>query len=98
MKRLTVAACCLLLSLPACDNSEAIRLNPKNADAYNYRGCAWVEKGELDKAITDFNEAIRLDPKDADAYHNRAIYYGQIIGNRAKAALDKQKAIELEKQ
>ena len=54
------------------DYNEAIRLDPKDAAAYDNRGNAWQAKGEYDKAIADYNEAIRLDPKDADAYNGRA--------------------------
>ena len=60
---------------PSPTYTEAIRLDPEDADAaYRRAGgnCAWAgKKGEYDKAIADFNEAIRLDPKDAIAYNNR---------------------------
>src|ERR1700722_12709674 len=42
------------------DFSEAIRLEPKNADAYNRRSLVWSDKKDYDKAIADSNEAIRL--------------------------------------
>jgi len=54
------------------DYSEAIRLDPKYAEAYYIRGRAWGNKGEYDRAIADYNEAIRLDPKSTWAYNNRA--------------------------
>ena len=53
------------------DFDEAIRLNPKLAEAYNNRGNAWEGKGEHDRAIADFGEAIRLNPKYAAAYYHR---------------------------
>ena len=53
--------------------SEALRLNPKDADAYYNRGIAWERRGEYDKAIADYSEAIRLNPNYADAYYNRGI-------------------------
>jgi tetratricopeptide (TPR) repeat protein len=40
--------------------------------AYNNRGSAYHDKGNTNRAITDYNEAIRLDPKFAFAYSNRA--------------------------
>ena len=55
------------------DYDEAIRLDPKDAEAFVYRGITWKEKGELDKAFKDFDEAIRLDPKDAWAFVNRGM-------------------------
>lgn len=53
------------------DYSEAIRLYPEYAGAYNNRGIVLQKKQEYDKAIADYNEAIRLDPKYALAYNNR---------------------------
>ena len=45
------------------DDSEAIRLHPRLAGAFVDRGLAWLQKGELDKALADEEEAIRLDPE-----------------------------------
>ena len=53
------------------DYGEAIRLDPKDAFAYNSRGLAWYSKKEYDKAIADYDEAIRLKPDFAVAYYNR---------------------------
>jgi len=50
------------------DYTEAIRLDPKLAEAYCSRGAAYGRgKSEYDKAIDDLTEAIRLNPKYADA-------------------------------
>ena len=40
--------------------TEAIRLRPDFADAYNNRGNAYCAKGGSNKAIADYTEAIRL--------------------------------------
>ena len=53
------------------DISEAIRLDPKNADAFYSRGLVLHRKNEFDKAIADFTEVIRLDPKNVDAISAR---------------------------
>ena len=53
------------------DYTQAIRLDPKDAEAHFGRGCSYSKKGDHDKAIADFTDAIRLNPKHADAYHNR---------------------------
>ena len=41
---------------------KAIRLDAKNAGAYGWRGFAYDEQGECDKAIADYTEAIRVLP------------------------------------
>jgi tetratricopeptide (TPR) repeat protein len=51
--------------------TEAIRLKPDFAEAYNNRGFARAAKGDLDGALKDYAEAIRLKPDFADAYNNR---------------------------
>jgi Flp pilus assembly protein TadD len=42
------------------DFSEAIRLDPKEANAYVGRGNAWAAKGDKDKADADYRQAKRL--------------------------------------
>jgi tetratricopeptide (TPR) repeat protein len=51
--------------------TEAIRLKPDYVDAFNNRGIARKDKGDLDGAIRDSNEAIRLQPHYANAFNNR---------------------------
>jgi tetratricopeptide (TPR) repeat protein len=51
--------------------TEAIRLKPDYADAYNNRGVARVDKGDVEGALGDYEEAIRLKPDCTDAYNNR---------------------------
>jgi len=55
------------------DYTDAIRLNPKYAVAFSYRGNAKSYLGEHDKAIKDCNEAIRLNSKLAVAYVHRGL-------------------------
>jgi tetratricopeptide (TPR) repeat protein len=47
--------------------TEAIRLKPDFAEAYNNRGNARCTKGDMEGALQDHSEAIRLQPDDADA-------------------------------
>ena len=55
----------------------------------------WYNKGEHDKAITDFSEAIRLDPKYVNAYIGRGLcWYNK--GEYEKAMADYNEAIRLD--
>ncbi len=51
--------------------SEAIRLKPDYAEAFNNRGIARYAKGDLEGALQDYSEAIRLKPDYAIAFNNR---------------------------
>ena len=52
--------------------TEAIRLEPELAVAYNNRGNIYSrDKGDTKSAIKDYDKAIRLKPDYADAYNNR---------------------------
>jgi tetratricopeptide (TPR) repeat protein len=76
------------------DYSEAIRLDPKYADAYYGRGLTYRNKGDLEVAIADYSEAIRLDPKLASAYNNRGNAYRD-KGDPDRAIADFNEAIRL---
>ena len=41
------------------DYDVALRLDPKSSKRLAYRGRIWDEKGEHEKALTDYSEAIR---------------------------------------
>ena len=77
------------------DYTEAIRLDPGIAPAYNNRGAAWGAKKDFDKVIADCNEAIRLDPGFAFAYDNRGNAW-RVRKNYDKAIADYNEAIRLD--
>ena len=76
------------------DFNEAIRLNPKYAEAYYYRGLTYGRREDYEQAIVDFNEAIRLNPKLVEAYYYRGLTYGR-RGNHERAIVDFNEAIRL---
>jgi tetratricopeptide (TPR) repeat protein len=74
--------------------NEAIRLKPDDADAFNNRGNARSDQGDLAGAIKDYNKAIRLKPDYADAFTNRGVARN-VQGDLAGAIKDYNKAIRL---
>ena len=57
---------------PSGDFDEVISERPNYGIAYNNRGLARYEKGDVKGALADYTEAIRLTPALASAYFNRA--------------------------
>ena len=55
--------------------TEAIRLDPEDAETYNNRGVAYHEKGDYERAILDYNQAIRFISDWAIVYANRGDAY-----------------------
>jgi tetratricopeptide (TPR) repeat protein len=49
---------------------EAIKLNPKDAVAYNNWGWALFNRKDYDGAIAKYQQALAVDPKNAVAYNN----------------------------
>jgi tetratricopeptide (TPR) repeat protein len=62
------------------DDSEVIRLNPREYMAYTNRGVAYQRKGDLKRAIADYSQAIDYVPEMSLARFNRAEAYS-IQGN-----------------
>ena len=76
------------------DYTQAIRLKPDYAIAYNTRGNAKGELSQSVAAIADFDIAIRLNPDDATAYYNRGIAKSN-LGQHFAAIADFDIAIRL---
>ena len=77
------------------DYTEAIRLDPNYAEAYNNRGLALQSQGDLDGAAADYTKAIRLKPDYADAYKNRGLVRAA-TGDYNGAIADCTEAIRLD--
>lgn len=65
--------------------------------AYNNRGLALSNSGQLDDAIRDFSAAIDLNPYNLRYYHNRGEAFGK-KGEFDKALRDYDRAIALDPQ
>jgi Tfp pilus assembly protein PilF len=73
---------------------EALRIDPKIAEAYHNIGLAYILAGDFAFALKYFDEAIKLDPSQGDYYGNRAATATQ-LGMIGQALSDFDKAIEL---
>ena len=56
--------------------TDALRLNPYNADAHSNLGCALQRLGDREQAMVHFRTAIRLQPDHALAHYNMGLFMG----------------------
>jgi len=92
MSKILSAWFIIILFAASCDKIQQPKLD--SAEAYKKRGNAYYEKGQYDKAISDYSKAIELNPRYANAYNNRGNVYDE-KGLHDKAISDLSKAIEL---
>jgi tetratricopeptide (TPR) repeat protein len=50
--------------------NKAIEIDPRNAEAYYWRGRTLVNLGRLDQGLDDFKAALKFKPDYAEAYDN----------------------------
>lgn len=74
--------------------TNVIHQYPKTTHAWNDRGNAKSNSGDIQGAIMDFDKAIQLNPENAITYNNRGNANGK-SGKFSKAIDDFNKAIEL---
>ena len=77
------------------DYSEAIRLNPKYANAYLNLGRTYQDLGDTQLYLLHCNKAISAAPRYARAYNCRAWAYFK-MGQSARGLSDANKAIKLD--
>jgi tetratricopeptide (TPR) repeat protein len=79
------------------DASQAILLNPRNANAYNVRGLIKSTRGteELAQSFADFDKAIALQSNFLKPYFNRAAAHFR-NGNYDAAIADYSKVLEID--
>ena len=79
-----IGRACLELDLPddaVTHFTGAIQLDPVNADAHFYRGCAYLKKRQYDKALADFELLMRkIDPDNRSGYFSRKEYGEAYLG------------------
>ena len=76
-------------SIQACSRiiADQSETGQNRADAYLFRGGAYLSSGDYDSAVADYSEAIKLAPRNVVAYASRAVAYLQ-KGDRERAIID----------
>lgn len=74
--------------------SQALQINPKNAQIYFKRAEIHHHLGNFQNAINDYSQAIYINPKDAYSYNNRGIIYEK-FGYIDYAINDYKKALKI---
>ncbi len=78
----------------AADFTQALQLNPDDADAYFYRGMARETLGDDPGALEDYSQSLQLRPNNALAYDKRAVIRAR-LGDRQGAFQDFDQAQQL---
>jgi tetratricopeptide (TPR) repeat protein len=55
--------------------SAILKLDPRQAKAYQKRAIIRLARGEVDRALADFDHAIAVDPLDPESYLQRGLIY-----------------------
>jgi len=84
----------VLVFLFSCASTQPRKDEPRDAKFYNNRGIAFAEKGQYERAISDFNQALEINPRYNKAYNNRGIVY-RLTGQYNEAISDFNKSIAI---
>lgn len=82
-----------LYDLAVVQFTYAIQVDSDYAAAYAWRGGAYHDLGQYQRAIQDYDQAIRLEP-NATRHNNRGVAYGS-LGQYQRAIQDYTQAISL---
>lgn len=74
--------------------SKAIEAQPDMLDGYLYRGTAYIDIDQYQRALDDLNYVVQRDPENHLAYYNRSIAW-MALGEKDLALTDLNRAIEL---
>jgi regulator of sirC expression with transglutaminase-like and TPR domain len=55
--------------------STILKLDPRQAKAYQKRGMIRLERGDVDQAVSDFDHSIAIDPLDPETYLQRGLIF-----------------------
>lgn len=75
------------------DISQAIELNPKDANLYTFRALAYIEQMDYNSAISDCSKALEIDPNHGEALNNRGLAKIK-LGEKESGCTDLNKAVE----
>lgn len=73
---------------------KSLKANPANPAAYIGRSRAFVQLGDLDKALEEASLALKCDPKNAVAYAQKGVVE-KLQGNQGQALKDLSEAVKL---
>jgi tetratricopeptide (TPR) repeat protein len=76
------------------DFDEAIRLDPKDWDAFFQRGFTNYTANEFQRAVQDLDQAIKLNPRNGGCFYIRGCAYHS-LGEHARAIENYDEAIRL---
>ncbi len=79
------------------DFDQALKLDPKYAEAYSNRGMTKSQSGDKKGAILDFDQAIAIRPQNAIDYNLRGMTKSQ-LGDQSGAIADLTESAELCRQ
>ncbi|MCM8758660.1 MAG: tetratricopeptide repeat protein [Candidatus Omnitrophica bacterium] len=74
--------------------NDAVVKSPQKARPYLNRGLAFVQKGNIERALEDYNTAIKINPRYVEAYNNRGILFA-LMKRYDDALKDFNRAIEI---